>query len=34
MIMHAAIICQMGEIGGGLLWKLQQTFGTITPGIF
>jgi len=34
MIMPTAIIWQMGGISGGLLWKLQQTFGTITLGIF
>jgi hypothetical protein len=34
MIMQTAFIWQMEGISGGLLWKLQQTFGTIRLGIF
>jgi hypothetical protein len=34
MIMHTAFFWQMEGISGGLLRKLQQTFGTITLGIY
>jgi len=33
MIMHTAFIWQMEGISGELLWKLQQTFGTVRLGI-
>jgi len=34
MIMPNAFVWHMEGISGGLLWKLQQTFGTRRLGIF